>query len=100
VIYRDQLEKVYALIEKPENWCQKHYALDDQDSHQGIFPDSSTACRWCLDGALQRASPEVDYEEWKSALGHYNPIAFNDSHTHAEVLALLQSAIERAPVRP
>jgi hypothetical protein len=97
VIYRDQLEKVYALIERPENWCQKHYALSEDGCP--VYAESPLACRWCLDGAVQVVSPCNDYDEWKAALGHHNPIAFNDSHDHDEVLELLRNAIERAPVR-
>ncbi len=28
MIYKDDLERVYALIEKPENWTQGYFARD------------------------------------------------------------------------
>lgn len=102
-IYRDDLERVYALIERPEAWRKEWYVsyIDDKP------------CRWCLEGAFIHvkgmdiaewsANKNCEREEFDAALGlHGGAIAsyFNDHHTHAEVLALLRSAIERAPVRP
>lgn len=104
-IYRDQLEAVYRLIEKPENWQKELYA-----------DDLLTPKCFCLAGAFRHINEadgvQLDHDatdlEFSFALGlapgearHPFELVFefNDSHTHPEVLALLQSAINRAPVR-
>jgi hypothetical protein len=116
VIYRDQLEAVYRLIEKPENWTQKAYARDEKgegiddeydidcgESLSEIEQAAHPAARcWCLFGAAYKCGVTHDIE-LGAALGFKIPYLlseFNDTHTHAEVLALLKSAIDRAPVRP
>ncbi len=104
-IYRDQLEAVYKLIEKPENWC-KSTAARDADGF-GCEPRSSRAASWCIAGALEKVgaqrgfydSHDLDAER-KAVLGVSETGTWNDTHTHTEVLALLKSAIERAPARP
>ena len=111
-IYRDDLERVYALIEKPEAWQKKSYtnAVWKEDGSLEKRP----TC-FCLAGAyLEVVEPENDgyvlkmshyLDDLAGAMGFdYGDTPalfdFNDTHTHAEVLALLKSAIERAPVRP
>lgn len=119
MIYRDQLEAVYALLEDPSRWTKEHFArnvnddpIDDDydanddgeslsDEEQATHRD---ACKWCLYGAAYKCGIVSDMD-YASALGvrnvHgvYDVALFNDSHTHAEVLALLRSAIDRAPAR-
>jgi hypothetical protein len=97
-IYRDQLEAVYALIEKPENWTQEAFAKTaDGDA---VNSDDADAVCWCIRGAFIRCHgwPKASLAD---ALGVVSVIGFNDAENrkHAEVLALLKSAIERAPVR-
>lgn len=94
-IFRDDLERVYALLEDPKRWTQGKYARNAAEEETNI--DDDDAVCWCLDGAVMRCGLR-NPEAW-GALG-VNLIAFNDNHTHPEVLALLKSAIERAPVRP
>lgn len=119
-IYRDDLERVYALIERPEAWTQSANARDadglsiidvgaDYDAIKAAqHPD---ACQWCLIGAFARFGlatdwrvptevllPELDMAEIEDKGGGI--ARFNDTHTHPEVLALLKAAIERAPARP
>ena len=95
-IYRDQLEAVYRLIEDEKRWTQDASARDEQ----GNFVDSRhpNAVSWCLRGACWKAIADFD-GCLTDQLDVPSVINFNDSHTHAEVLALLTSAIERAPVR-
>lgn len=117
-IYKDDLERVYALIEDEQRWTQGAYAKDaagepfyDEDGY--IIEDESTALRndaacWCLWGAAYKCGIVTTHEsprdrQFVEALGFKwltDPNDFNDSHTHAEVLDLLRNAIERAPVRP
>jgi hypothetical protein len=102
VIYRDQLQAVYALIERPEAWIQQRYAADSDGAP--VPEDSPKAKRWCLHGACIRVGIVDDYDKKADALGlgrNASIAGFNDApeRTHAEVLALLRSAIDRAPVR-
>lgn len=107
MIYRDQLEAVYRLIEKPENWRKDWFYTRNDEGEE---------CAWCLEGAVCRVlavSPtsgeglavrrELDralaLPGGEGSSGDYSA-GFNDTHTHAEVLELLRNAIERAPVRP
>jgi len=98
-IYRDDLERVYALIEKPERWTQGASARRANDSITDASSDD--ACKWCVEGAFERVmqAPEQLYFGNLMALLGTTPHTFNDSHTHAEVLQLLKDAIARAPVR-
>ncbi len=115
MIYKDQLQAVYRLIEKPENWTQGAYARPSADA---LFENemdgdanianakSPEATCWCLWGAahacgIGTASPiDLDFSQALGLKHCTDPNDFNDTHTHAEVLALLQSAIDRAPERP
>lgn len=97
MIYKDDLQRVYALIERPEAWTQEVSARDANGAE--IEVDSDAACSFCIDGAFIKCG--LDNFASEAALGlpqHHTP-EFNDSHTHSEVLALLRAAIDRAPVR-
>jgi hypothetical protein len=110
-IYRDDLERVYALIEKPEAWTQGAYARDaagelipreesgDAFADDEFAPLRDAAACFCLYGAGIRCGLQI--YEFGNALG-IDVVGFNDApnRTHSEVLALLRSAIDRAPVRP
>lgn len=105
MIYKDQLEAVYALIEDPKRWTQGQYAKDKTGkSVSALAPE---ACRWCVMGAFEcvEKTESLGNERWafhEAVLGNNRSVVdFNDAGdtTHAEVLALLTSAIERAPVR-
>jgi hypothetical protein len=102
-IYKDQLEAVYRLIEKPEKWCAKKGF-----QHEGAY---------CLVGAFRmsvrgsafmtRADDMEEIlnadDEFARALGFFNRVnafTFNDESSHEDVLARLQFAIDRAPERP
>lgn len=113
-IYRDDLERVYALIEAPERWCQNTDARDAEGDAVG--DTSARAVSWCLLGAFHKIGipdnwrahtellmPDLDIDADLERANRDGTAAgvsyFNDTHTHAEVLALLRQAIERAPVR-
>lgn len=85
-----------ALIDTPEKWCQNDLALDKNKNH--VCPESPAAVQRCLVGALCAVDPHYDYwSECKVALGFSgNPTAmvdFNNTHTHAEVMAKFDEAI-------
>ena len=50
----DALKAVRALLDKPEKWTQGAYAK----TRSGIYVASSSpnACKWCLSGAINRAT--------------------------------------------
>lgn len=96
-IYRDDLERVYALIEDPERWAKGFYAYNAQGAE--CDEHSASAVKWCLDGAFNKCGLDSVYSEQVLHLQCGQTPTFNDTHTHAEVLALLRAAIERAPVR-
>lgn len=101
MIYRDQLEAVYALIEKPENWTQHVIARDADDF--ATDPLASGAKCWCLVGAAYRVMNDkriAIQEDLEEALDVADVAELNDNSSHIDVLALLTSAISRAPVRP
>lgn len=115
-IYRDQLEAVYRLIEDPARWTQEAFAKnaagedinDGYDVNDEGEPLTDEECAahpdarcWCLYGAAYKCGIYNNFLLAKSLLldTTVGIADFNDSHTHAEVLALLTTAIERAPVR-
>jgi len=89
------------LIEKPEGWTTDAYARDaDNFDCDALSPRAKC---FCMLGALARASNVADFRvvETEHALPlkqavSGNIIAFNDAHTHAEVLAAFDRAIARA----
>jgi hypothetical protein len=117
-IYRDQLEAVYKLIEKPERWTKEYFARNangdgieesyDSDEDGNDLNDEEIAAHpdavcWCLYGAAYKCGIDDDRAYAEALLGetgYLEVVTFNDKSTHAEVLQLLKDAIERAPVRP
>ncbi len=97
------LQRVRKRIEKPENWCQKSVVLNSRGHPVSVVSDE--ACRWCIAGAIALECYGGE-AECTSSLGtylkvcqlvnnytSYNMIGFNDSHEHADVLALLDKVI-------
>jgi hypothetical protein len=83
------------LIEKEENWTQGAYArLPDGTPTDEDGP--SVSC-YCSLGALSKAgnfwTPQKAYDYLYAAMGS-SITDFNDTHTHAEVLAAFDAAIE------
>jgi hypothetical protein len=86
------LERTRALIATPEQWCQRDY-----QNEIGQF---------CLVGALCRVTGANCYEIWhtdafralETATGErmLTLSGWNDTHTHAEVLAAVDAAIQKA----
>lgn len=99
----DVLVKARALIEKPENWTTGAYVRNAGGSELDTLLHEDAA-RYCASGAITRALYEggdfdIEYEDSvcdivaRAMEGDSIP-AFNDSHTHAEVLAAFDKAIE------
>lgn len=93
------LKLARAKIERPENWTQGTYARDANRKKVGA--KSEKAVCWCSLGALVVASGSDLYDPAvRSAMTQLGRIngqvvwCFNDTHTHAEVLAAFDKAIE------
>jgi hypothetical protein len=96
---KDTILAAAALIENPEAWTQGASARDKEGA--SVDANSQQACSWCTLGAIDKVS--YDYNSWQAATRKVRdvlqkehsstPIAeFNDTHTHAKVLALLRKA--------
>jgi hypothetical protein len=92
----DIILKVIALIENPKAWTQGVPARDVEGT--SVPPNNQQACKWCMLGALTKVT--ATYDSWQEAMGKIRDAmqgdvciaTFNDTHTHAEVLALLRKA--------
>lgn len=96
----DDLRAARNLIERPEAWTKGVVARDTFGSP--ITPDSSDAVCWCAYGALAKvtrsASPDYDAATamLRKVVRADTVSGFNDTHTHAEVLAAFDRAIALA----
>lgn len=97
------LKSARARIEKPENWTQGAFARDSR-GNASLLGRHGNACSWCALGAilvLFEPNLEMNKEEslamnaLECAVGG-SVMRFNDTHTHAEVLAAFDDAIELA----
>ena len=90
----ESLRRVRKRIEKLENWTRVTMARDKNG--ELTDPRSPLAITWCLLGAL--AKEQVDcmtvWDALRKQSGEYGISYFNDSHTHAEVLALVDETIK------
>lgn len=78
-------------IELPEHWCQNRMAHDSQ--LRGCDALDEQAVAWCAYGALQPDPDDAGLDALAIAMGTKLVSRFNDSHTHAEVLAAFDRAI-------
>lgn len=91
------LKAARELIAKPERWTRGSGARDA--SGQDVDASSDDAVCWCAIGAIVRVSENPVPAEMllRRVLPDGGFIsAFNDSHDHAEVLALFDAAIASA----
>lgn len=94
LILRNDLLAIRAKIDTPEKWTQGSYARDAEG--RDVRSNSEKACRFCAMGAVLslRLSPERNLNAEQYLIGQmlrpYGIPAFNDNHTHAEVMALFK----------
>jgi hypothetical protein len=85
------------LISDPERWGQGWYAHDKKGDWADFASDS--ACRWCAMGAIRKQANSGDDRDclhlYRLLSGNFSLNRFNDTHTHAEVIALFDAAIAR-----
>jgi hypothetical protein len=91
--------EAFALVRNPATWAQRWSGVDKHDRLSGWSGDSTV--KWCSLGALWRAEGEHNgpiAEEVEAALCKAAALAnarfadFNDTHTHAEVVAAWERA--------
>lgn len=95
------LRAARALIDTPEKWTQGCYAKDAKGN--GLPPEDEDAVCFCASGALRHVDVDVDvcwpaFDALGLAVGG-NIIEFNDSHSHADVLAAFDRAIAAEETR-
>ena len=88
------LKAIRALIAKPESWTQGANARD-ADGYSVAATSNKAVC-WCLSGAFSKESAHDTGARDALDLKPGKMIIFNDNHTHAEVLAMLDRSIKRA----
>ena len=94
---RDVLIRARERISVPERWTQGAVARDINGSD--VMTHSKRAVCWCSMGAIKAEAGELQY---RAALNFLTGIQgecvheYNDTHTHTEVLAMFDKAIEEA----
>jgi hypothetical protein len=96
---RQFLVEVKELIKSPCYWCKNAWAKTKRGI--GVQPDHPEARRWCLGGAMRcidKKYPGNDaytkaHRKVKEVIKNCAVIDFNDSHTHKEVIEVLDTAI-------
>lgn len=97
----EMLREARALISEPDRWIQHSFARDKY-GFSALVSDPDAHC-FCAAGALIRVRGEVVRHYSGLELMHVKNLLFsltgqvieiyNDTHTHAEVLALFDRAI-------
>lgn len=82
---KEVLVAARAVIEKPENWCQR------------FWEDGGRRCAASAVGSVCQSQDEYNsaYNVLRQQMGDMVS-SFNDTHTHAEVIAAFDKAIECA----
>ena len=93
----DLLRRTRKRIESPDRWCQGFFGMSKTGKR--VIPESADAVRWCLMGALMAETGDdmATYMQAANALNYTASeaiIHFNDTHEHAEVLAMIDRTIE------
>jgi hypothetical protein len=91
-----RLRQARALVADRRCWTRGQYARY-RDGHP-CSSRSPRAARFCLCGAVGRVAESYSQFRalWSAVSEVGGSTAFNDTHSHAEVLALLDAAIAKA----
>ena len=93
----ETLKAARDLISDPARWTQGEYARDADGEEVKAWSEDA-AC-FCAYGAIQRFTEredsEVDFYLKKACSEKFQSdvVTINDTHTHAEVIALFDAAI-------
>ncbi len=96
---KEILTEARSLITDPDNWTQGSYAKDAEGVAVSIWSNKATC--WCALGALYSFNEDALLDIPADTLNTLRPhilsqgiVTFNDNHTHEEVLAAFDKAIE------
>ena len=90
-----------GLISTPRSWCQHNFAV--RANGQGTSAYDAEAVAWCALGAISKVRDNItdDVADRYLAMSAGMSVSeFNDTHTHEEVLAMFDRAIELARGHP
>lgn len=93
------LIKAKGLIDTPEKWTQGEFARSEKGL--SVQPTSPRATCFCSVGAIRKIGSRgcggvhISYDLLSGVMGG-SVINFNDTHTHAEVMAAWDEAIKIA----
>ena len=84
------------LIENEENWCTGAVALDAEGQHVASWDES--ACKWCAYGTISKFAGVGSVlmrvlDTFEDHLCGVKIGDYNDTHNHAEVLAMFDKVI-------
>jgi hypothetical protein len=90
-----EYKTVFDLLSDERRWTVNHYALNELG--YPVSPLSPDACRFCLRGAISRVYGRSGFENAAQCnlypvIGDKSISVFNDTSTHAEVLAAVKAA--------
>ena len=90
------LRQLRSRLAQPLYWTKGAAARDA--AGRPVDPYHSSACKWCLLGAMMRdfGPGTASAREVLIAIAGHRLAAFNDTHTHDEVIAKIESAIALA----
>lgn len=83
-----------AKIADENNWCQGEFARNNVGKTTNA--QSIDACSWCSLGAMKAVAIFTEFWLAETFMNNYTDgsvATYNDSHTHAEVLAAWDKAI-------
>ena len=93
------LREARELIAVPERWTQGGLARDAQGKQApGVY--NRDAASWCAEGAICKTAgtfpvARAAFAAVRETLAGAELCEFNDSHTHPEVVSLIDSTIAR-----
>ena len=94
------LREARELISDPSHWTQGALARGIDGKASDVMYPLGCVVSWCASGACLRVGGLVEgyraLELLRRAIGSRGAATYNDSHTHAEVLAMFTKAIALA----
>lgn len=104
LLEHELLVKARSLIEKPENWIQ-HQSCADAEGRTCPWEEATKLCTFGAMYKVVGGTFTTTFKPWHVLhnvaveLGYRDPISYNDHHSHAEVIAMWDTAIARAAAR-
>ena len=90
----DTLVRVRELLSDESRHSKHYFAVDAGGG--AVKATSPRACKWCLVGAFDKVNGHEDARQYLEDIsGIDDLLRFNETHTHTEVIALLDSVIRK-----